>query len=143
MRSKSMVLVVASAVAVAVIAPTTRPEADLSAALAGSSPIPSPAEFGPAAALPGGDKRSSVFGSALTTATPVRPGPSTVVVHEATDTIYVANGDNANGSNAGGNTVSVIDGCRCRSTIVSGCQGQPAVGNLPSSIAVDQTTDTV
>jgi DNA-binding beta-propeller fold protein YncE len=69
-----------------------------------------------------------------------------VAVDQATDTIYVANGDNANGPNAGGNTVSVIDGRRCNARDVSRCKGPwptVKVGNLPASITVDQATDTI
>jgi DNA-binding beta-propeller fold protein YncE len=70
-----------------------------------------------------------------------------VAVDRATDTIYVANGFNPNGpTNAGGDTVSVIDGRHCNARDVSRCKGPwPTikVGNLPSNIAVDQATDTV
>jgi DNA-binding beta-propeller fold protein YncE len=88
------------------------------------------------------------FGSALLASAPVRPSPSAVAVDEATNTIYVANGNNANGPQVpgGGDTVSVIDGRRCRSSDVSQCRGPwPTieVGNLPTSVAVDQATDTV
>jgi DNA-binding beta-propeller fold protein YncE len=87
------------------------------------------------------------FGSALVGSAPVQPGPSAVAVDRATNTIYVANGYNANGpTNPGGNTVSVIDGRRCNALDVSRCSGPwPTVnvGNLPSTIAVDQATDTV
>ena len=102
--------------------------------------------FGHAPELISDERSSSGFGSALVGAAPVRPGPSAVAVNEATNTIYVANGLNANGPNAGGNTVSVIDGRRCRSTDVSRCRGPwptVTVGELPSSIAVDQATDSV
>ena len=37
------------------------------------------------------------FGSALVGSAPVHPGPSAVAVDRATNTIYVANGNNANG----------------------------------------------
>ena len=86
------------------------------------------------------------FGSALVGSAPVRPGPSAVAVDKATDTIYVANGDNANGTSPGGDTVSVIDGRRCDALDVSQCKGPwptVKVGDLPSSVAVDQATDTV
>lgn len=89
---------------------------------------------------------SSGFGSALLGSAPVRPGPSAVAVDQATNTIYVANGNNANGPSPGGDTVSVIDGRRCDAVEVSRCKGPwPTVnvGNLPSTVAVDQTTDTV
>jgi DNA-binding beta-propeller fold protein YncE len=93
---------------------------------------PSPAPFG--------------FGSALLGSAPVRPGPSAVAVDQTTNTIYVANGNNANGPSPGGDTVSVIDGRRCDAADVSRCRGPwPTVnvGSLPSSVAVDQATDTV
>jgi DNA-binding beta-propeller fold protein YncE len=70
-----------------------------------------------------------------------------VAVDRATDTIYVANGLNINGPpGPGGDTVSVIDGRRCQARDVSRCKGPwptVKVGNLPSSITVDQATDTV
>jgi DNA-binding beta-propeller fold protein YncE len=50
------------------------------------------------------------FGSALVGSAPVGTGPSAVAINPATDTIYVANGYNNDGPNAGGDTVSVIDG---------------------------------
>ena len=87
------------------------------------------------------------FGSALVGSAPVQPGPSSVAVDRATNTIYVANGYNANGPvSPGGNTVSVIDGRHCNALDVSRCKGPwptVKVGNLPSTIAVDQATDTV
>jgi DNA-binding beta-propeller fold protein YncE len=87
------------------------------------------------------------FGSALVGSAAVQPGPSAVAVDRATNTIYVANGNNANGpTNPGGDTVSVIDGRRCNALDVSQCEGPwptVTVGNLPSSLAVDQATDTV
>jgi DNA-binding beta-propeller fold protein YncE len=86
------------------------------------------------------------FGSALVGSAPVQPGPSAVAVDRATNTIYVANGNNANGPNPGGDTVSVIDGRRCNALDVSQCEGPwptVTVGDLPSSLAVDQATDTV
>jgi DNA-binding beta-propeller fold protein YncE len=87
------------------------------------------------------------FGSALLASAPVRPEPSAVAVDRATNTIYVANGNNASGpSGPGGDTVSVIDGRRCLAGDVSRCPGPwPTidVGSLPTTIAVDQATDTV
>ena len=66
----------------------------------------------------------SGFGSALVGSAPAGAGSSVTAIDEATDTIYVANGNNANGpKNAGGNTVSVIDGHRCQGTDVSRCKG--------------------
>ena len=89
---------------------------------------------------------SSGFGSALVGSAPVQPGPSAVAVDRATHTIYVANGSNPSGPNAGGDTVSVIDVRHCNAQDVSRCKGPwptITVGDLPSSITVDQATDTV
>ena len=86
------------------------------------------------------------FGSALVGSAPVGIGPSELALDPATHTIYVANGNNDNGPNAGGNTVSVIDARRCTAQDVSTCKGPwptITVGNLPSTIAIDQHTDTV
>jgi DNA-binding beta-propeller fold protein YncE len=86
------------------------------------------------------------FGSALVGSARVRLGPSALAIDIATDTIYSANGSNANGPNPGGNTVSVIDGRHCQARAVSRCTGPwPTirVGNIPSTITVDQVTDTV
>ena len=73
---------------------------------------------------------------------PAGAGPSITAIDEVTDTIYVANGNNANGpTNAGGNTVSVIDGRHCKGTDVSRCKGPwptLTVGNEPSNIAVNE-----
>jgi DNA-binding beta-propeller fold protein YncE len=86
------------------------------------------------------------FGSALVGSAPVGKGPSELALDPATHTIYVANGNNDNGPNAGGNTVSVIDARHCDAQDVSTCKGPwptITVGNLPSTIAIDQHTDTV
>jgi DNA-binding beta-propeller fold protein YncE len=88
----------------------------------------------------------SGLGSALVGSAPVGKGPSAVALDAATHTIYVANGSNANGPNAGGNTVSVIDARHCNAQDVSRCRGPwptITVGNLPAGVAVDQQTDTV
>ena len=88
----------------------------------------------------------SGLGSALVGMAPVGKGPSAVALDAATHTIYVANGNNANGPNAGGNTVSVIDARHCNAQDVSRCKGPwptITVGNLPAGVAVDQKTDTV
>jgi DNA-binding beta-propeller fold protein YncE len=85
--------------------------------------------------------RSALVGSA-----PVGKGPSTLALDPATHTIYVANGNNANGPNAGGDTVSVIDVRRCDAHDVSRCKGPwptITVGKLPAGIAIDEQTDTV
>jgi YVTN family beta-propeller protein len=101
----------------------------------------------PGDSTPAASSGRGSFGSALVGSAPVQPGPSAVAVNQATDTIYVANGFNPNGpTNAGGDTVSVINGRHCNARDVSRCQGPwPTikVGNLPSNIAVDQATDTV
>ncbi len=85
--------------------------------------------------------RSALVGSA-----PVGNGPGADAQDEATHTLYVANGENDNGPNATGNTVSVIDTRRCDAQDVSHCRGPwptITVGNLPSGIAIDERTDTV
>jgi DNA-binding beta-propeller fold protein YncE len=90
--------------------------------------------------------RFGSFGSALVGSAPAGKGPSVVALDTATHTIYVANGNNANGPNAGGDTVSVIDARHCSAQDVSRCQGPwptITVGHLPAGIAVDQKTDTV
>ncbi len=90
--------------------------------------------------------RSGSFGSALVGSAHVRVGPSALAIDTATDTIYSANGSNANGPNPGGNTVSVIDGRHCQAKDVSRCKGpwpNIRVGSLPSTVTVDQVTDTV
>ena len=89
---------------------------------------------------------SSGFGSALAGSAPAGNGPSAVALDAATHTIYVANGNNDNGPDAGGNTVSVIDARHCNAQDVSRCKGPwPTItaGNLPAGVAVDQKTDTV
>jgi DNA-binding beta-propeller fold protein YncE len=86
------------------------------------------------------------LGTATVASTPVGAGPSELAIDPATHTIYVANGNNNNGPSAGGNTVSVIDTRRCQAQDVLRCRGpwpSVTVGNLPSSIAVDQATGTV
>ena len=101
-----------------------------------SGPVPS---AGPFTGSPG-------FGSALVGSAPVGNGPSAVALDAATHTIYVANGSNPSGPNAGGDTVSVIDARHCNAQDVSRCIGPwptITVGDLPSSLAVDQATDTV
>jgi DNA-binding beta-propeller fold protein YncE len=114
-----------------------------SLALGGCSPSASTRSSEQAVA-PGA--QSAGFGSALVGSALVGRGPSEIALDPATHTIYVANGNNDNGPNAGGDTVSVIDSRRCQAAEVSGCEGPwPVirVGNLPSTIAVDQATDTV
>jgi DNA-binding beta-propeller fold protein YncE len=94
---------------------------------------------------------SSGFGSALVGSAPVGKGPSFLAMDPATHTIYVANGYNDNGPQAGGDTVSVIDARYCNASDVSRCKGPwptITVGNrtpsdLPGGIAIDMKTDTV
>ena len=103
-------------------------------------------EVGPAAAAPGHGPGGSGLGSALVGSAPAGVGSSAVAFDAATETIYVANGNNANGPNAGGNTVSVIDGRRCNADDVHRCAGPwptVTVGNEPSAITVDPATHTV
>jgi DNA-binding beta-propeller fold protein YncE len=98
---------------------------------------------GTAAGAPGGPFG---FGGALVGAAPVGAGPSLLAVDPATHTLYVSSGNNVNGPNAGGDTVSVIDTSRCAAQDVSRCPGPwPTItaGSLPSGIAVDRATDTV
>jgi DNA-binding beta-propeller fold protein YncE len=91
------------------------------------------------------------FGSALVGSAPVGVGPSELAFDPATQTIYVANGNNADGPSAGGDTVSVIDARHCNAQDISRCEGPwptITVGNgtatdLPSGIAFDARTDTV
>ena len=86
------------------------------------------------------------FGSALRGSAPTGDGPSAVALDPATHTAYVANGNNANGPNAGGNTVSVIDTRRCRAADIRSCSGPwptVTVGNNPNTLAVDATTHTL
>ena len=64
----------------------------------------------------------------------------------ATHTVYVANGENNNGPSDGGDTVSMVDTRHCQAQDISSCRGPwptVTVGNLPSSVAVDEATDTV
>jgi DNA-binding beta-propeller fold protein YncE len=82
---------------------------------------------------------------------PVGNGPSFLAMDPATHTIYVANGYNDNGPQAGGDTVSVIDARHCNAQDVSRCKGPwPTItvgnrtpGDLPGGIAIDVKTDTV
>jgi DNA-binding beta-propeller fold protein YncE len=114
----------------------------VSAAIAGSFAASSATPTPPTQPFPA----ASGLGSALVGSTPVGKGPSEVALDPATHTIYVTNGNNANGGNAGGNTVSVIDARHCSAQDVSRCRGPwptITVGNLPAGVAVDQKTDTV
>jgi DNA-binding beta-propeller fold protein YncE len=95
--------------------------------------------------------RSGSFGSALVGSAPVGNGPSFLAINPATHTIYVANGYNDNGPQAGGDTVSVIAARHCNAQDVSRCKGPwptVTVGNrtssdLPGGITIDVKTDTV
>ena len=69
-----------------------------------------------------------------------------MAVNAKTDTIYVANGYDPDSEPAGGDTVTVIDGSRCQARDVSRCKGPwpvVKVGNLPSTLAVNQATNTI
>jgi DNA-binding beta-propeller fold protein YncE len=91
------------------------------------------------------------FGRALVGSAPVGRGPSELAFSPRTHTMYVTNGNNVDGPNAGGDTVSVVDTRRCHSGDISRCDGPwptIVVGNrtpddLPSGVAVDVATDTV
>ena len=91
------------------------------------------------------------FGSAFVGSAPVGNGPDFTAVDPATHTLYVTNGFNDNGpTNAGGNTVSVIDERHCQADDVSRCKGPwptLTVGSDPnadpSAVAIDQRTDTI
>lgn len=64
--------------------------------------------------------------------------PEALVVNQATNTIYVGNGET--------NTLSMIDGATCNGTDHASCSHAPAtitVGPGPDGMAVDQATDTV
>jgi DNA-binding beta-propeller fold protein YncE len=116
----------------------------IAGSLAASAGTPTRMDGPPTSAQP--FPAPSGLGSALVGSAPVGKGPSAVALDAATHTIYVANGSNANGPNAGGDTVSVIDARRCSAQDVSHCRGPwPTirVGNLPAGVAVDQQTDTV
>jgi YVTN family beta-propeller protein len=68
----------------------------------------------------------------------VGSGPGIVAVDEASDTVYVGNGNE--------NTVSVIDGSTCNASTTSGCGQTPAtvtVGSSPNGIAVDPADHSV
>jgi DNA-binding beta-propeller fold protein YncE len=85
-------------------------------------------------------------GSAVVGTTPTGNGPSQMAVDPLTHTIYVANGSNNNGPNAGGDTISVIDSRRCNAHDVSRCPGPwptITVGQEPDGVAIDPRTDTV
>ena len=103
-------------------------------------------EVAPAAAAPGHGPGDAGLGSALVGSAPAGIGSSAVAFDAANETIYVANGNNVNGPNAGGNTVSVIDARRCNADDVHRCAGPwptVTVGNEPSALAVDPATHTV
>jgi YVTN family beta-propeller protein len=106
----------------------------------GPPPAPYPGWVDPPGSGPGS------LGTALAGSTPTGTGPSWLAFNPATHTVYVTNGENDNGPNASGDTVSVIDTRDCQAEDVARCRGPwptITVGNLPSSIAVDQATDTV
>ena len=139
-RAGARAILVPLLAAATVLVPAAAAQAVPAHAAAGSQ---LPGRAGPVAAATG---PFGSFGSALVGSAPVQPGPSAVAVDRATNTIYVANGNNANGPNPGGDTVSVIDGGRCNALDVSQCEGPwptVTVGDLPSSLTLDQATDTV
>jgi YVTN family beta-propeller protein len=81
-------------------------------------------------------------GHGLPPTVPVGDGPQTAALDQATHTIYVANG----GQNGSGNTVSVVNARTCNSRHLAGCRHSSptvTVGGAPSSVAVDQRTDTI
>jgi DNA-binding beta-propeller fold protein YncE len=85
------------------------------------------------------------FGSAVRATAPASL-PGTVAVNTRTNTIYVGNGYDPDSPLDGGHTVTVIDGRRCQAANVSRCRGPwptISVGNLPSTLAVDEATNTV
>jgi DNA-binding beta-propeller fold protein YncE len=86
------------------------------------------------------------LGSALVGSAPAGFSPSAVAVDPDLQTIYVANGNNANGPPPGGNTVSVIDSRGCNAANVRKCSGPwptITVGHEPSTLTVDPVTHTV
>ncbi len=65
-------------------------------------------------------------------------GPNLLAVDQATDSVYVANGDDG--------TVSVIDAATCNGTDTTGCRRTPptvTVGSQPDGVGIDPSTDTV
>jgi DNA-binding beta-propeller fold protein YncE len=101
---------------------------------------------GPASFRGFGDPLGFGFGSALVGSAPTQDGPSLLAVDPATHTVYIVNGDNADGPNQGGDTVSVIDTRHCNAEDVNRCRGPwptVTVGNDPTAVAVDFATDTV
>ncbi len=111
-----------------------------------------PAGSAPAAAAAHPEAQPDIgFGRALVGSAPVGHGPSELAVNPLTHTIYVTNGNNLDGGNTGGDTVSVIDARRCQAGDVSRCAGPwPTIvvgnrtpGDAPSGVAVDVATDTV
>jgi YVTN family beta-propeller protein len=91
------------------------------------------------------------FGSALVGSAPTGNGPSVLAVNPVTHTIYVANGTNEIGPNAGGDTISVIGTRHCNAHVVSRCKGpwptitvgNRTLGDQPSGVTIDRKTDTV
>ena len=88
--------------------------------------------------LVGEASANSRFRNPMAPTVAVGGNPVAVAVDNATDTVYVGNGNDG--------TVSVINGATCNAIHVSGC-GQTAptitVGSGPVDDAVDQRTDTV
>ena len=70
--------------------------------------------------------------------------PFAVAVDQPTDTVYAVNQSDINFNP--GDSVSVISGATCNASDTSGCGNTPAtvsVGSFPTSVAVDQATDTI
>ena len=132
------------------VAPTTTPPAVAAAGGGRGGTFPDP-ERGVQPYSGGGGTTDIGFGRSLVGTAPVGLGPSELAVNPRTHTIYVTNGNNVDGPNAGGDTVSVVDARRCQAVDVSRCVGPwptIVVGNrspddLPSGVAVDVATDTV
>jgi DNA-binding beta-propeller fold protein YncE len=73
----------------------------------------------------------------------VGPGAFGVAVDDATNSVYVSNGDDFG---YGPGTLSVIDSATCNGTDTAGCAGtSPSIdiGRAPSTVVVDTLTDTV
>jgi DNA-binding beta-propeller fold protein YncE len=71
-----------------------------------------------------------------------KPGPTSIAIDMATDTVYAAN----SGSSLNGDTVSVINGAACNGHDGRGCGRVPhrvTVGSNTFWLDVDQATDTV
>jgi DNA-binding beta-propeller fold protein YncE len=167
MRTHRLVLITGAALALAVApaavsaaaALTLSAALGLAAAPASATPQPVPVRSafgtppqllqGRFAALDARQRAHALVGSAaarhgqgLPPTVPVGDGPQAAALDQATDTIYVANG----GQTSSGNTVSVVNGATCNASNTSGCRHPSptvTVGSSPTSVAVDQRTDTI